>query len=75
MGNPTNAIASKYNVPNCGTFVKLYILPFLHRLVLRDEFILEMERFKFDRTMFAKLFDVKASLSSKVIAQNTNFTL
>ena len=40
------------------------ILLFLHRLVLRHEFILKKERFKFERTMFAKLFDVKASLSS-----------
>ena len=48
----------------------ILILLFLHRLVLRHEFILKKERFKFERTMFAKLFDVKASFSSKVIAQN-----
>ena len=45
-------------------YIFMFILLFLHRLVLRHEFILKMERLKIDRTMFAKLFDVKASLSS-----------
>ena len=50
--------------------VFLLILPFLHRLVLRHEFILKKEIFEFKSTMFAKLFGVKAPFSSKVIAQN-----
>ena len=33
-------------------------------------FILRNERFKIKRTMYAKLFGVKAPFSSKVIAQN-----
>ena len=41
-----------------------------NRLVFRHEFILKSEIFKFKRTMFAKLFGVKAPFSSKVIAQN-----
>ena len=35
-----------------------------HRLVLGHEFILKNERFKVKRAMFAKLFGVKAPLSS-----------
>ena len=42
----------------------VYILLFLHRWVLGHEFILKKEIFKFERAMLAKLFDVKASLSS-----------
>ena len=37
----------------------------LHRLVLLHEFILKSEIFEFKRTMFAKLFGVKAPFSIK----------
>ena len=40
------------------------ILLFLHRLVFGHKFILKNERFKFKRTMFAKLFGVKEPFSS-----------
>ena len=40
------------------------ILLFLHKRVFGHEFILKNERFKFNRTMFAKLFGVKAPFSS-----------
>ena len=40
------------------------------RLVFRHEFILKIEILWIKRTIFAKLFGVKAPLSSKLIAQN-----
>ena len=38
-----------------------------NRLVFRHEFILKSEIFKFKRTMFAKLFGVKAPFSKYLI--------
>ena len=54
-----------FDFPNFSKITtQIAFILFLHRLVFGHKFILKNERFKFKRTMFAKLFGVKEPFSS-----------